>query len=280
MTGSPDRRHDFQDKVAVVTGGASGIGAASCRRLADRGARVVVLDIDAQRAAAVADKLPDAMAVECDVSDSSAVDAAFARLVEIHGRIDVVVNSAGPQGDATKVRSLTSQAEKGGAGGAWAVPDEAATSATLNLTDEEWLREFEVVLFGVFHTTRAALRTMLVERSGAIVSLSSIHGVAGGVGLPHYSAAKAGILGFTRSVAKEVAPFGVRINAIASGYVDTPILQRLMPTAMQNVVAAQTPMGRLGRADELADVVCFLLSEESSFVTGQTLSPNGGWLTV
>jgi 3-oxoacyl-[acyl-carrier protein] reductase len=280
MIESTDRRADFRGKVAVVTGGASGIGAASCQLLAARGAKVAVLDIDTDRAIQVASELPDAVALECDVADSAAVDDAFARLVKSHGWIDVVVNSAGPQGDATKVRSLTAQGEKAGDSGVWAIQDEPETTATLNLTDAEWLREFQVVLFGVFHTTRAALRTMIPRHQGAIVSLSSIHGVAGGVGLPHYSAAKAGVLGFTRSVAKEVAPFGVRINAIASGYVDTPILRRLMPPAMQASVAGQTPMGRLGRADELAATVCFLASAESSFMTGQTLSPNGGWLTV
>jgi 3-oxoacyl-[acyl-carrier protein] reductase len=245
--------------------------------LAERGAKVAVLDIIESSAMRVARDIPGAIPVVCDVGDSAAVDTAFASIHDRLGGMDVLVNSAGPIGDETTKSTLVYLGEK--AAGAVAT-NAAMKTPTVNMTDGVWFDELRVILFGVFYCTRAALRTMLPQQRGAIVSLSSIHGIAGGVGLPHYSAAKAGILGFTRSVAKEVAPYGVRINAIASGYVDTPILQRLMPPALQAATAKQTPMGRLGRPEELASCVCFLASDESSFITGQTLSPNGGWLTV
>jgi len=266
--------------VAVVTGGASGIGEATCSLLCERGAHVVILDIDDDGGRRVAASLPSGDFVSCDVRDSGAVDRAVEAVVAERGRLDVVVNSAGPHGDDTKRRTLDAIGAKAEVDQGWVEREAWETTATLNLTDEAWRAELDSVLSGVFHLTRAALRTMLPAGRGSIVSLSSIHGVAGGTGLPHYSAAKAGILGLTRSVAKEVAPFGVRVNAIASGYADTPTLQRLMPKAMQRSVASSTPMGRLGTAEEIARVAVFLASDESSFMTGQTLSPNGGWLTV
>jgi 3-oxoacyl-[acyl-carrier protein] reductase len=264
----------FADRIAVVTGGASGIGQATAWRLAAGGARVAVLDIDTDRAAATVKGLDGAIAVDCDVTSTSAVEAAFAHVQERLGGLDILVNSVSPLGDDTKKTTLGELAKR-------ADPSAGAPlSATVALTDDEWAAEFRTVLFGVFACTRAALRTMIPQHRGSVVSLSSIHGIAGGEGLPHYSAAKAGVLGFTRSVAKEVAAHGVRINAVASGYADTPLLQRMMPLAMQQSVAKKTPIGRLGRAEEIAAVVCFLASDEASFVTGQTISPNGGWLTV
>jgi 3-oxoacyl-[acyl-carrier protein] reductase len=262
---------DFTDRVAVVTGGASGIGEATCRMLAEHGARVAVLDINRAGGERVARDLPKGVSIPCDVTDSGAVDAAFEDLARTLGPVSVLVNSAGPVGDDTTKTTLTRQAK--------AAVDPLSTPTAI-MSDEEWLGELKVVLFAVFYCTRAALRQMLPRGAGAIVNVSSIHGIAGGTGLPHYSAGKAGIHGFTRSVAKEVAPFGVRINTVAPGYVDTPILQRLMPPDMQATIARGTPLGRLGRSEEQAAAICFLTSDDASFITGQTLSPNGGFLTV
>jgi 3-oxoacyl-[acyl-carrier protein] reductase len=260
-------------KVGLVTGGGSGIGAAVCRAFAAEGATVAVLDVDEEAAARVAASLEPGrgLAVVADVSDSTAVDAAVDRVVAELGRLDVLVNNAGIVGRDEMLR-IVPRIEAG-----------QPLDATVALSDDEWRRMLATHLDGTFYCTRAAVRAMTAgaagRRGGAIVNVASICGLAGCAGAPHYSAAKAGILGFTRSVAKEVVAHGIRVNAVAPGYVDTPMIDWFTP-ALRLGVEMQTPAGRLGTPEEIAAAIVFLASDEASFVVGQTVSPNGGHVTT
>jgi 3-oxoacyl-[acyl-carrier protein] reductase len=266
---------DMDGRRAIVVGGGSGIGAETCRLLAARGARVAVVDIVAERAQRVAGELEGALAVECDARDSAQVDACVAQVVDELGGLDYLVNSVAAPADAAKQTALATLGERGGL-----VPSEPTFSTIVEMSDEAWDTEIRSTLYPAFYFTRAALRVMVPQRSGSIVSLASIHAVAGYPGFPHYSAAKAGIVGFTRAAAREVGPHNVRVNAVTSGYALTPLAAGLMPEPFKQATARATPLGRLGEAREVAHVVCFLCSDEASFLTGQAISPNGGFLTV
>lgn len=267
----------LEGKIAVVTGGARGLGAAICRRFAAEGARVLVNDVAGDGAEAVAREV-GGKAYVADVSDSSAVNEMFRAIGEEWGRLDLLVNNAGisgienePERAAERVARGLQQAEEAAAGG----PITTHTDATLELADEEWRRMIAVHLDGTFFCSRAALRIMAEQGSGVILNLGSIMGTAGGAGAPHYCAAKAGILGFTRSLARDVVTRGIRVNAIAPGWIDTEMTAPL--GEMRELIAAQTPMGRFGDADDIAWAAVYLASDEAKFVTGQVLSPNGGW---
>ena len=210
---------------------------------------------------------------------SSQVDECVSDAVAAFGGLDFVVVSVSPDSDPAKresLRILGELAERGSG----LVPSEPTFETTVNLTDQQWLKELETVLFSVFYFTRAALRVMVPQRSGSIVNLSSIHAISGYPGFSHYSAAKSGVVGFTRAVAREVGPHNIRVNAVTSGYVLTPLSEQMMPEPFKRATARLTPLGRLGTVEELASVICFLCSDESSFITGQAISPNGGYLTV
>lgn len=250
-------------RVALVTGGGSGIGAAVCRRLAAAGATVVVADLDAEAARAVAAACSGAAAVALDVTDSDAVDAVFATAAARSGRLDIVVNSAGV--DDPPVKAAIARSVAAG----------EPIDVTSTMTDAQWRRTMSVNLDGVFFCVRAALRAMLPQGSGSIVSIASAAGVNPVPGLPHYSASKAAVIALTRSVAKEVAGRGVRINAVAPGAVDTPMAART-PSGVGPVL----PLGRPASADEIAAAVLFLATDESSYVTGETLNVNGGTVTA
>ncbi|TMK21555.1 MAG: SDR family oxidoreductase, partial [Actinobacteria bacterium] len=144
---------------------------------------------------------------------------------------------------------------------------------TREMTDTDWDLMLKVHLYGTFHCTREALR--LMEDGGSIVNMSSVVGLQGTPGIPHYAAAKAGILGFTRSVAQEVGSRGVRVNAICPGYIDTPMTQ-IIPDLLKQLVVARTPLGRMGTPEDIARTALFLASDDSSFITGQWISTNGG----
>jgi 3-oxoacyl-[acyl-carrier protein] reductase len=247
-------------KVAVVTGGASGIGRAVCERFALEGASVVVVDIDADRAAEVARALPTATAAAvADVADSASVAAAFDAIDEHFGRVDILVNNAG-------VASVPP------------TDDETPFDADLPIaiTDGQWDRMLGIHLSGTFYCTRAAVHRMCRSGGGAIVNMGSVAALSGG-GIIDYSAAKAGILGFTRAVATQVGRFGIRVNAVCPGHIDTPMTRAISSESRDRVVA-RTPVGRVGEPEDIANAVFWLVSDESSFLTGQWLSPNGGIL--
>jgi 3-oxoacyl-[acyl-carrier protein] reductase len=262
-----------------VTGGGSGIGEATCVRLAEEGARVAVIDIDESAAGLTAKLAGDGLAVRADVSDSAAVDAALAQVESELGPVDVWVNNAGISGGAHSDR-VNPRAERQlaelGAGEAVST----ALDALVRMPDEEWRRMLAVHLDGTFYGTRAAARSMAPRGAGVIVNVASICGIEGCTGHPHYSAAKGGILAFTRTVAKELVQQGVRVNAVAPGFVDTQLVSGSLTEPLVGAVVMGTPQGRLGRPEEVAAAIAFLAGEDSSFFVGETVSFSGGFVTV
>ena len=277
---------ELDGQVAFVTGAGSGLGREIALTFARAGARVAVNDLRADSAARVHAEL-EAIggALSCgplvgDVSSSAAVRAAFAALSETtSGRLDVLVNNAGyAEADEETLARFRKQIEEVTTQGRITT----SLDSTERMTDERWSRMLAVHLNGTFYCTREALRLMRPRRAGRIISIASIGATAGIAGASHYSAAKGGIVSFTKAVAREVGPLGILVNAIAPGYIDTPLLdafgdadQRALQTA---VLAMQTPLGRLGEAREVAATALFLAGPGASFFTGQVLSPNGGFV--
>jgi 3-oxoacyl-[acyl-carrier protein] reductase len=266
----------FDGKVCVVTGGAAGIGEASSVAFAAAGGIVAILDLDFERAGALAARLPGSRAYRCDVSSSSEVNSVFDQVASDLGHVDVLVNNAGIIGGAEYKRNLERRVQQ--------LQElqqgrlQTPLNATVDLTDEQWRAMLSTHVDGTFYCTRAVLAGMQERRSGAVVNMTSIVGLDGGGGVPHYAAAKAAIIGFTRAVAQEVAPLGIRVNAVAPGFIDTAMRSQL-PEPIASGHIRSTPMGRLGQASEIADAVLYLAGGQSSFITGQVLSPNGGYLS-
>jgi 3-oxoacyl-[acyl-carrier protein] reductase len=264
-------------RIAVVTGGGAGIGKAICHRLAAEGARVAVIDLRHDAARQTIDAIGGGLAMHADVGDSDAVDGAIARVERELGAVDVLVNNAGAVGGAHLARVmplLETQRLEAHSGGVRTPLD-----ALVRLSDEEWRRLLAVHLDGTFFCTRAAARLMAPRGSGVIVNMSSVCGIEGCTGHPHYSAAKAAILGFTRAVAKELIVQGIRVNAVAPGHVDTSTLKGELDES-RRVIAGQTPAGRLVRPEEIAATVAFLASDDAAYYVGATLGPNGGLVTA
>ena len=263
-------------KVAVVTGGASGIGEATCVRLAADGARVAVLDLDESSAVLTAKLAGDGIAVRADVADSAAVERALAEVEQQLGPVDIWVNNAGIPGDSKRVNERIEQQIAEMSTGSVST----ALDALVRISDDEWRRMLAVHLDGTFYGTRAAARSMVARGTGSIVNVASICGIEGCTGFPQYSAAKGGILAFTRSVAKELIQQGVRVNAIAPGFVETPMAVGAMSDVLLAATVMQTPLGRLGQPAEIAATIAFLASDDSSFFVGESVSPNGGLVTT
>jgi 3-oxoacyl-[acyl-carrier protein] reductase len=247
----------FEQRVALVTGAAGGIGAATARRLAEEGATVVLVDRDGAAVEAVAGALRTdgctADAVAADVTDTAAVDTFVAEAADRHGRLDVLVNNAGVTRD----------------------------NLLFKLTDDDWETVLDVNLKSAFLCVRAVQRVMVPARRGAIVSLSS-RSALGNRGQANYAAAKAGVKALTSTVALELGPFGIRANAVAPGYIATAMTdataRRLgrTPEEHQAAVAEVTPLRRVGRPEDVASVVAFLASDDAAYVSGQTIEINGG----
>ena len=263
-------------RVAVVTGGGSGMGAAFCRRLATDGALVVVNDLAGEAAEAVAKEVGGEPAV-FDVTDSAAFTACVDDVVARHGRLDVMVNNAGiaPPRDDALIERLLAAGEARMEGRA---TDVGPLDVLTGLSDDDWDRMIKVHLYGCFYGTRAALVHMQPARRGAIVNIASILALQPAATAPHYAAAKAAIVNFTRSVGREVAHLGVRVNAVCPGYIDTPLLAPF-DEVLKTMTVARVAAGRLGRAEELAELVRFLAGDESSYFTGEILHPDGGFFT-
>jgi 3-oxoacyl-[acyl-carrier protein] reductase len=262
-------------QVAFITGAGSGLGAAFARRLAADGATVVINDLDAQAAAAVAVEIDGDTAI-FDVCDSAAFDAELDKAVARHGRLDIMVNNAGiaPPMDSERVQLaiVNQMARMEGR-----IDDLVPPDSTVDLTDEAWDRMIKVHLYGTFYGTRAALRHMTSARAGAIVNISSVLATRPMPGALHYAAAKAGIIALTKSVGQEVAAFGIRVNAVCPGWIDTPLLADMDPMMRAGLVM-QIPKGRMGRAEELAELVRFLSGPESSYCNGDVFTASGGFV--
>ncbi|MBL8190982.1 MAG: SDR family oxidoreductase [Acidobacteria bacterium] len=243
----------LKDKVAVITGGGSGLGRAIALRFADEGARIVIAELNEAKGEetlrAVQAKGVEAFAVPTDVSSSEAVTNLFKAIDDRGWPVDVMVNNAGNAGQLTPVHLMI---------------------------DEQWHGVVHVHLSGTFYGTREAVKRMLAQgRGGTVINMSSVAALRGLPGGSSYTAAKGGILAFTKGVAQEYAQYGIRVNCIAPGWVETPILENL-PDEIRPMMVANTPLGRIGKPEEIAAVALFLASDESSYVIGQTISPNGG----
>lgn len=265
----------LDDRVIVVTGAGSGIGRECAQLCADEGARVVLTDMNEASVGRVASDI-GAEAMVFDVTNSIAFSEAIDRVVERYGRIDGLVNNAGiaPRRDPSRTETTVANQMLRMEG---RLSELNPTNDTVELSDEEWHRMIAVHLDGTFFGTRAALTHMVPARTGSIVNISSILGLRPSAGAPHYCAAKAGIIALTKSVAHEVAPFGVRVNAVCPGWVDTPLLDPFEPI-VKGAITMQIPLGRMATPKELADVVVFLLGPQSTYCVGDVLPITGGWV--
>jgi len=268
--------HRLKDKVALITGGGRGLGAAIARRFAEEGARVIINDASLAAATATAEAL-GGHAVVADVADSAAVAAMFGEVAKLSPRLDILVNNAGISGlegrnDADAIIALRlKQADEIAGGG----PVTTFLDGTVNTSDAGWRRMLAVHVDGTFFCTREALKIMNVQMSGSIINMASVMGTFGRPGSVPYSTAKAAILGFTRALAHEVAVRNIRVNSIAPGWIHTDMTAPLGP--LRGRIAAQTPLQRLGEPDDIAWAAVYLASDEAAFMTGQVISPNGGW---
>jgi len=238
-------------KAALVTGAARGIGYAIAARLAADGARVALLDLDGAAAKAAARIGPSALALTADVTVASEVEAAVRQVVAAFGRLDILVNNAGITGRSFPI---------------W------------ELSDEDWRRVIDVDLTSVFYCCRSAVRVMLEQGSGRIVNIASIAGKEGNPTLVPYSAAKAGVIGLTKALAKEVCTRGILVHAVAPAVIGTELLQQMEQSTV-DLLVSKIPMGRVGRPEEVAAMVAWLASDACSFTTGAVHDLSGGRAT-
>jgi len=269
----------LEGKTALITGAGAGLGRAIAIRFASEGARVIVNDVNGEAAEATVEALGAArtrgIALTADVSDSSAVRAMFVEAERRLAGIDILVNNAGIGETGNRHDEINRKGEaqmgemmsKGKIESHWDV--------TVSLSDEEWHRMIGVHLNGTFFCTREALKLMAARNSGSIINMSSVAGLHGIPIASHYGAAKGGILSFTRSVAHEVASRGIRVNAICPGWIETAMTENFSPM-LKMTLKSRVPLLRWGKPEEVAATALFLASDESSYFTGQWLSPNGG----
>ncbi|MGI6542177.1 MAG: 3-oxoacyl-[acyl-carrier-protein] reductase [Limnochordia bacterium] len=239
------------DKTVLITGANRGIGKAIALRLAREGAQVAIGARNVTTAVAVLDEIADsggqAIVVPMDVTDSASCEAAVASVLAQWHKIDVLVNNAGITRDALLLR----------------------------MNEEQWDAVIDTNLKGVYRCSRAVLRPMLKARSGCIINISSVVGITGNAGQANYAAAKAGIIGFTKSLALELAARNIRVNAIAPGYMETEMTQELAPEQRSQLLS-RIPLGKTGRPEDVAAATAFLVSDDAAYITGQTLVIDGG----
>jgi len=242
---------DFTGKVAVVTGSARGIGLAIARRFAEAGASVVLCDVSEEQVRESAAQLPGkALGVKADVTNADDIAALFDATIKAFGRLDVVVNNAGITRDTLMLR----------------------------MDEKDWDLVLDINLKGAFLVTKAASRIMMKQRFGRIVNISSVVGLTGNAGQANYSASKAGLIGLTKSSAKELAGRGITVNAVAPGFIETE-MTKSMPEAAREEFLKRVLISRAGTPNDVAAAVLFLASDEAAYITGQVLTVDGG-LTV
>lgn len=241
----------FEGRVAIVTGGSQGIGETIARDLAAEGARVVLVDIQKDKLEAVAGSIVESGGLaegrEVDVGDTAAVERAVAAVSAAHGRIDHLINNAGITRDGLLMR----------------------------MKEEDWDAVLRVNLKGTFNFSKAVLRTMIAARYGRIVNIASVAGLMGNAGQANYAASKAGVIGFARSLAREVGSRGITVNAVAPGFIVSAMTEAL-PEEVRKAYLDLIPLKKFGLPKDVSSAVRFLLSEEAGYITGQVVSVNGG----
>jgi len=238
-------------KVALVTGAAQGIGKAVALLLARNGADIVVSDINLEKAEETVQEVQTlgrkALAVKVDVAKLDDVEKMVEAILAQFGRVDILVNNAGIARD----------------------------KLILRMTEEDWDAVLNINLKGTFNCTKAVVRHMSKQKSGKIVNIASVVGEMGNAGQGNYAASKAGVIGFTKTIAREFAQRGINVNAIAPGYIETPMTDAL-PEKVKEELKRMIPMDRLGKPEDVAETVLFLVSDSSNYITGQVLNVNGG----
>lgn len=242
----------LNEKIAVITGASRGIGAAIAKKMAENGATVIINyqgSVQAAQAleAEIREKGGKAVTYKCDVSDFDKCEKFIGDIVKEYGRIDILVNNAGITRDGL----------------------------LMGMKEEDFDSVINVNLKGTFNTIRFASRTMVKQRKGKIINISSVSGVTGNAGQANYSASKAGIIGFTKSAARELASRNINVNAIAPGFVDTDMTITLSDKVKEGA-KGQIPLGRFGKPEEVAELALFLSSEKSDYITGQVINIDGG----
>lgn len=243
--------NDFEDKVILITGGAGGIGSETAQQFLDRGANVELWDMDKEAGDKLVQKWTDegheVRFEKVDVTSFDAVQQAMSNLQERWGQLDVLINNAGITRDATLKK----------------------------MSPEEWQQVVEVNLNGVFYCGKAAAEIMREQESGVILNASSVVGVYGNFGQSNYVATKSGVIGLTKTWARELGRKGVRVNAVAPGFIETPMVNTV-PDKVLDKLKGQTPLGRLGKPEDIASAYVFLASEQAAFITGTVLQVDGG----
>jgi len=242
---------NLKNRVAIVTGGSQGIGKKICLRLAENEAKVAVFDVNEELSQEVVKKIKakggDALAVKVDVAKYEEVNEATRQVIDKFKGIDILINNAGITKD----------------------------SLLLRMKEEDWNRVLQVNLNGAFNCLKAVLRYMMRQKYGRVVNISSIIGIRGNIGQANYSASKAGIIGLTKSAAREVGRYGITVNAVAPGFIDTAMTRRLNKKVV-DVIISQVPLRRMGKPGEVASLVTYLVSEEAAYITGEVIKIDGG----
>jgi len=242
---------NFKNRIAIVTGGGQGIGKKICLRLAKSKVKIVILDVNEELSKEVVEEIriggSEAIAFKVDVAKYEEVKGAINSIIDKFKSIDILINNAGITRD----------------------------SLLLRMKEEDWHKVLQINLTGVFNCIKAVIRPMMKQKYGRIVNISSIIAIRGNIGQANYSAAKAGIIGLTKSAAREVGRYGITVNAVAPGFIDTAMTKKLNKELIDRIIS-QVPLQRIGKPEEVASLVAYLASEEASYITGEVIKIDGG----